>query len=555
MIGRFLAVAILMSAVSTRADLVATVDRTIVSDADLLTLTVRASDKTADTEPDFSVLERDFEVVSLRPQRNNSFTIINGKTSRVSYVDYVIRLAPKRLGELNIPAIRAGREVTRAIPIRVQTLSARQRQQLNQFVFFETSVDTNEIYVQSQIVYSVKLFYTESIGGDFPQPPNLPDTVVETLENEKRYESIVGGKRYYVLEKRYALFPQRSGDLVIPRERFHGSRGRGGIFSQKQTVSAVSESHTVRVKTIPSAFNGDHWVPARNLTVSETWGDSTPVFRVGEPVSRTITLAAAGLSTTSLPRLVESDVTNAKIYADPPVTENRVAEDGIHATQVTTIGIVPTEAGELHLPEVRIPWWNTITDREEVAIVPAATFTVLPSQNTAADIPTVTVPVSELTQPGATQEIASPYWQWAAIALGLLWAMTLVQLLMLRRRLRVLESAALTQFETVSFDAPDEAREYKSLNKACSRNNAADSHRQLFLWAKARYPEISSVSQLGTRFPDLALEIETLEMHLFSKNEGGSWRGAALLAAVEQLRNARQAKPVNRTLTSSLNPA
>ncbi len=178
------------------ADLVATVDRTIISDADLISLTVRASDATADTEPDFTVLERDFEVISISPKRNSQFRIVNGQTSSVVYVDYAIVLAPRRLGDLMIPAIRAGSETTQAIPVRVQQQSISQRQQMNQYVFFETSVDTNDTYVQGQIIYTVKLFYTEAIGGDFPQPPVLPETVVETIENAERRHESVGCRSY-----------------------------------------------------------------------------------------------------------------------------------------------------------------------------------------------------------------------------------------------------------------------------------------------------------------------------------------------------------------------
>ena len=96
-IGKLILLLTALVASTSYADLVATVDRTIISDADLITLTVRASNSTADIEPDFSVLDRDFEVISLSPQRNSSFSIVNGKTTSISYVDYVIRLAPKRL--------------------------------------------------------------------------------------------------------------------------------------------------------------------------------------------------------------------------------------------------------------------------------------------------------------------------------------------------------------------------------------------------------------------------------------------------------------------------
>ena len=552
--GSSLLILILFLLAPARADLVATVDRTIISDADLFSLTVRASDATADTEPDFSALERDFEVISISPKRNSQFRIVNGQTSSVVYVDYAIVLAPRRLGDLMIPAIRAGRETTQAIPVRVQQQSISQRQQMNQYVFFETSVDKNDTYVQGQILYTVKLFYTEAIGGDFPQPPILPETVVEVIENERRYESVVSGKRYYVLEKRYAVFPQRSGELVIPRERFRGTRGRGGFFSQKQQVSATSESHTINVRRVPENFSGDNWIPAKALEISESWTETPPQFRVGEPVNRVITLAAKGLSSSILPSVSDMSVEGAKVYADPPATENRVGADGLTAIQQTTIGIVPTQDGRLDLPEIRVPWWNTETDREEVALIPAATFTVLPALGEAVDVPSVTVPVTELTRPTNIQAGSSPIWQWVAVVLGILWLLTAWQWLMLRRRVAVLESATSSRFAATTFVDPDEAREYKGLKQACQRNRAADTHRQLFLWCKARYPHFDSADQLKLMDTDLAIEIDSLERYLYGHDNAGSWRGAELLKCIDRLKQQPVEVTDKRMLAADLNP-
>ncbi|MBO6702558.1 MAG: protein BatD [Pseudomonadales bacterium] len=554
LIGSVLIFISLFAGSLAQASLTATVDRNIITDVDLIKLTVRAADRAIEDKIDFSALEQDFEIVSEHMNRNQSLSIVNGQTKRVVYEDYVFTLQPKRMGNLFIPVFRSGNYRSDPITIRVQQQTANQRDQMRQFVFFETSVDTRDTYVQGQIIYSVKLFYTEAIGGDFPQAPSLPDTVVETLENENRFEAIVGGKRYYVLEKRYALFPQRSGELVIPRERFTGTRGRGGIFSQRQRVSAVSDSHTVNVRTIPDAFSGDAWIPAKALGVREAWTEQPPTFRVGEPVNRQLAISAIGLSSTLLPELGEMEINGAKVYADPPTTENRVTEEGITALQVTTVGIVPTQEGQLTLPEIRIPWWNTQTNREEVAVIESATYKVLPATGDTATAPTVTVPVSELSAPTVNREPANPYWQWAAIAFGLLWLLTAWQWLLVRRQVREIASAQAAKFERVSFSDPDESQQFAVLKKACTRNRAEDAHRQLFLWAKARYPEVQSNVDLGRRQSSLADEIRTLESHLYADGDSSSWSGDTLLKLVDELRNAKTGKQKNKALEAELNP-
>ena len=552
--GKLLIAAIMLLGNVAWAGLTATVDRSIISDLDLITLTVRASDQTADANVDFSSLQRDFDIITESNRQNSSMSIINGRRTSVVYKDHVLTLSPKRMGNLFIPSFSAGNDRSQPITIRVQQQTASQRQRMNQFVFFETSVDTNNPYVQGQIIYSVKLFYTDAIGGDFPEPPNLPDTVVEALETEKRYESIVDGQRYYVLEKRYALFPQRSGTLEIPRERFVGTRGRGGVFSQRQRVNATSESHTITVKTIPASFSGENWIPAKALGVKEAWTEASPVFRVGEPVNRQLAISAIGLSDAVLPQLGEMKVDNAKVYADPPATENRISPDGITALQITTVGVVPTQEGDLILPEIRIPWWNTQTDREEVAIIPAESYKVLPALGETNNITTVTVPLSELDQPTFISEPIKPYWQWAAIAFGFLWLLSSWQWLILNRKVRAMESANVTHYEVPALRDPDESREFGELKKACTRNRPADTHRQLFLWGKARFPEIHSVLDLCRLDPRLTEEVSLLETHLYGEGDKGSWRGNDILKVAAELRNRKTQKHKDSALETQLNP-
>ena len=266
----------------THASVTASVDRNSVTEFELVRLTIRISGDAPDTAPDFSGIELDFEIINTQNHKSSSISIVNGRQTSSVRTDYVLTLRVKRLGRLIIPPIRVGAETTSAIPIHAMVQSSQTTRRMNQLVFFDTRVDTTNTYVQGQVLYTVKLFYSESISGDFPPPPKIEDAVIETIETEKRYESMVNNRRYYVLEKRYAIFPQKSGVMVIPREAFLGSRGRGGLFSSRQRVNAVSDKHLVTVKTIPESFIGTNWIPARQLTLSESWADNPPEFRVPE---------------------------------------------------------------------------------------------------------------------------------------------------------------------------------------------------------------------------------------------------------------------------------
>ena len=474
-------------------------------------------------------------------------------------------LRPKRTGQLLVPPLQVGAYQTQSIPLRVAQPSGGAQQPPNPFVFFETSVDTEETYVQGQVIYAVKLFYTEGTGGEFPREPKGLAAVIETLERESRYEAEVQGRRYFVLEKRYALFPQASGELFIPPETFVGIRGQGGPFGQRQQVHASSTGHRVRVKPIPASFSGDAWLPAKSLALSEGWSLEPPVFRVGEPVNRQLAIVATGISESLLPSLGSLDAANAKVYADPPSLSKQLGQAGVTATQTTSVGIVPTREGELRLPEIRIPWWNTVADREEVAVIPARAYQVLAGRGVVT-APPVPLPVAAGGEAGAAAGgAASALWQLAAALLGLLWLASSWQWLAARRQLAQLRELGQ---EAPGPQDPDASRLHRELLAACKGSKAAEAHRLLLAWARARDPALGSLADLAPGQAALAEEIRALEASLYqnSKQQGkkggkGSWRGGKLAALLAPL--GRQAAPAadgskrggNKRLAASLNPA
>ena len=113
---------------------------------------------------------------------------------------------------------------------------------------------------------------------------------------------------------------------------------------------------------------------------------------VGEPINRVLSMHAKGLPGSLLPPFKELEIGNIKTYVDPPDVSESAEEDGLVSSSITTVGIVPTIAGPITLPEIRIPWWNTQTDSEEVVVIPAATYDVLPSVGSDANVPSINDP-------------------------------------------------------------------------------------------------------------------------------------------------------------------
>jgi hypothetical protein len=532
----------------SNAAVTATVDRNQISEFDLLTLTVRVTDRT-NVEPDWQVLDKDFQLVNQQSQQNSSISLVNGRQTSRTYVDYQVTLRPRRQGNLVIPAIVIGTERTNPITIAVLPQSAALTNQMRQVLFFETLVDQTEIYVQAQLLYTVRLYYADSISGDFPAPPDLDNAVVEIIENEKRFETVVNNRRYYVLEKRYAIFPQASGTLMLPPESFVGTRGRGGLFSARERINASSEGHQIRVLPVPDSYQGQSWLPAQEVTLRSVMNKPDSPLVVGDAINQVITLQAAGVTGALLPELAYPDSSDARIYIDQPVIEEFASEAGIASESVLTIGIVPTAEGTLTLPALTVSWWDTQADKPRQTTLEGFSLSVGASPVIRANQP-LTPPSPPLSAPDNPQftalqnRIEQLIWLVALVTCA--WLATAFGWLRSNRTPKVVDSAV-------------SIREYElgRLKRALKKHDAEGTLAELQHWRQAVYPEMQSLADVARLEPRLRQMLNDLEADRY-RGIGGQhpWDPATLLSLIEALTDKADARksPTSGLAAGSINP-
>ena len=365
---------------------------------------------------------------------------------------------------------------------------------------------------------------------------------MEVLEPNRRYEEVVDGRNYYVLEHTYGIYPLKSGTLVLAPETFFGTRNVRGIRQRTERVSAISGGHELTVKPKPIEFPNDNWLPASGLELNESWSPDQDTFDVGEPINRTITLTARGISSSVLPRLSFDAGERAKTYTDPPVATDQVSVTGTTGQLTTTIGIVPTEPGELVIPAIRIPWWSTESETLQWTELGGRVITVNPIAQSI-ESPQLQTPSPAAAAPQIVTEIRYHPLGWYLTGFFLLlWVGTLTLLLRKRR-----ESPG------SSMDAPppsrahlvtDPAQRFTELHDACRRNDAEAVIDALRHWLRATFGPSMTVNDWLQQQSDneLVQQVTDLQASLFSRS-GDVWRGGEqLLADIERSENARKSR-------------
>jgi hypothetical protein len=501
----------------THAALHARVDRNQVELSQSFNLTLQGDE---DGNLDLSPLQHDFEIVG--QSKSNSFQLINGTASR--NVVWQLTLIAKREGALRIPVISLNGQSSQPIALTVtdngqrqqgqQGRQGRQGQQQEQgnAVFLETGASPQSAYVQQRVIVTVRLYRAVNLGnGSSLSEPKFPkmDGVLERLGQDRNFSEQRNGQDYAVIERRYAVYPQKSGQFASEPIQFNGEiiEQQGGFFQfdpfnqRGRRVRLLAKPIILTVKPIPAQAHANPWLPAKSLSLSEQWSQEPPTLTVGEPITRTLTITADGLHASQLPTLGTDTQDGLKLYPDQPVLTNQDETAGAPAAREQKTVMVANRAGALIFPPIAVTWWNLDTNREEVVTLPGRTVMVQAADSNAQGQPAQAAQHAQAAGASATpQAVVDPAAQagdavaapkrladWLPWLLVLLLAVAwCVTLLLWQRSRRALRGA--------KKDMPDAQPETHKqveagIRQACQANQSALVRTQLLAWAKLCWPQ------------------------------------------------------------------
>ena len=539
------------------AIITASVDRSTVSVDESFYLILEAEGEFS-ADPDLAPLTENFEI--LNQSRTQNVSIINGRAMRRDA--WQIELMPTEAGSFTIPAIAFGTESSNPVSILVKPARPPGEGDDPGRFFLEVEVDEPRPYVQQQIIYTVRLFRgANATSPRLSEPaPEGVDTIVERVGKDNAYSAHRGGRRYRVTERRYAIFPQASGRLVLPPLRFQAKvleagRPRSSVFDAVRTRNIRVRSRPIELSVMEAPANApEPWLPARSLALEESWSTTGPVT-AGDALTRRITMQASGLTAAQLPELDLGLPDGIKHYPEQAELDNLAGEQGLTGKRMQTIALVATRPGSYVLPEVAITWWNVDTGQAERTLLPSRTVEVLAAtQAGGVDAPLPSDRAAGDGAPPADKAGAAPgYWRWLSALLALAWLLTLWFWRQDRRLGRQPVPAAGTAAP------PDLRQALAGLQRACADNDAQAARDALAVVAAAAWPEAPprNLSQLAARCGDgLAAEIADLQRALYAPSSPG-WEGARLWALAKTLasRPAPEGPPEAAVLAPLYQPA
>jgi hypothetical protein len=513
------------------ADITVSLDRNPVSLDESFQIIFTATES-PDDDPDFTPLEQDFTILSQSSSSSSSW--INGKSNKT--IEWTLNVMAKQAGSLVIPSVKFGNDASQSSTILVTVATQKKAVNSDEDLFIEVEATPRNPYIQSQVFYTMRLYTRVDISQARLNEPELADAVIERLGEDSSYNTQVNGVNYSVTERRYAIFPQKSGQLtikplVLTAEVMTNSRpGFNSFFNSQMTKTkqVQSKAITLDVKPVPASFTGKHWLSAEQLVLKQEWSGDIQQMKVGEPLTRTLTLLAKGTTVGQLPELnttVTSD--QLKAYPDQPVLQEQKKVEGLLAFREEKIALIPSKAGNYTLPAIEIPWFNTKSQKMELAKIPEATLTAVAVAGTqpAVIAPPVssTTPQKIETAPVIKSQQQTNIWLWISVFLAIGWLANVIFFL----AKRTAKKPIIIEIN----DSEISLKEcIKNLKKACIKNDVTAAKDALLEWGRQKF----NVSNLGALagFCDARLRDEILHLnHALYGKEIVEWQGKKLFQA------------------------
>ena len=518
----FMLASLLWTAQAQAAGLVASVDRTRLNSGETIELTLESSDVTQFGKPDLAPLETLFEVRGTR--QVNQLTTLNGDNRATTR--WIVTLLPLQNGSVVIPSLKLGDVESQ--PITVQVVESESQNTASKLapVFIDASLDQTSVYVQAQAILTLRIYHSVSLYDDSSLPPlQIPDARIEQLGESRTYEKDINGVRHGVIEMRYAIYPQHSGELIIPGQIFNAALVDAQP-AQDATAQSPKSGKLMRissgellltVKAKPITYPADlPWLPARSLTLSESWSPEPEHVQVGDSMTRSLTVKAEGLASSQLPPLPGTEVSGLRRYPDQPVLGNQNTDRGLVGSREDREALVPARSGSIELPSVDVVWWNTFEDHLEHSSLPARSLQVAANPSLMVDSPAGA--------PLNTTAESETLWRWKLSSLIL--ACTTLLGFGLWWRARWQPAVART-----AQTGPSPRTVLDELKRACQANDPQATRQALDAWARQQ-PE--TLADMAARFVPLSDALDGLNGALYSET-GQHWQGEDLWRAIRTI--------------------
>ncbi|WEM40915.1 hypothetical protein PTW35_09670 [Photobacterium sp. DA100] len=212
-------------------------------------------------------------------------------------------------------------------------------------------------------------------GGTQIEPVEIPNVIAKQRNQlATNYTERKGGVTWSRQRWEITLYPIKSGSYSVPSLAVNvqvsapdGSNVSGTMYTQPLAFDV----------NLPSGLLSDQtpWFTATNVQVKQEWQQSSEELKVGDAITRKVTIQAQDTLSVLLPNLLTREASDYfQAYPQPHRLEDSQTRGNYQSSRVEETVYVIQQGGDFSFPDQQFQWWNAQTNQLETVTVEGKQF-------------------------------------------------------------------------------------------------------------------------------------------------------------------------------------
>ncbi|CAK2056520.1 BatD family protein [Vibrio crassostreae] len=233
-----------------------------------------------------------------------------------------------------------------------------------------------KVSVNEQVILTIEVATPRWLtGGTRIGSIEIPNVIAKQRNQlATNYTERVGGTTWSRQRWEVTLYPMTSGEFVISTVPVRiqvsapdGSNVGGTLYTQPIKFEA----------SLPSGLLSDEspWFSATDVDVEQQWQRSNENLKVGDAITRTVTIKAKDSLSVLLPDVLSNESTQQyQAYPQPNRLDDTQERGDYRSSRVEETVYVIQQGGEFTLPDFSFQWWDSKNQRLENVVIKGEVF-------------------------------------------------------------------------------------------------------------------------------------------------------------------------------------
>ncbi|USD64269.1 hypothetical protein [Vibrio sp. SCSIO 43136] len=233
-------------------------------------------------------------------------------------------------------------------------------------------------HVRQQTILNIEVATTQWFtGGTQIGHVDIPNVFVKQLSPlATNYTERKHGKTWSRQRWEVALYPMASGDYLVPPLPVSVQVAASDRSKVAGVVYTPPMRFTAGLASAHLSHDGD-WFIATQASLKQRVEQSSSELKVGDSITRTITLEAHNSFSPLLPDLMPFGANQAyQVYPQPKIRQDHVRRTTNVSTLEESQVYVLQQGGSITFPAIELVWWNSDIQQLETLVVEEYTIEV-----------------------------------------------------------------------------------------------------------------------------------------------------------------------------------